>query len=49
MQIIFDNEDQKCQVINSFCIDELFIERDEVCTQNCQDCWERHVEMDVEE
>lgn len=50
MKIIFDDEDQKRQVIDSFCIDDLYIYRgDEVCCQNCDECWERHVEMEVED
>lgn len=49
MVIVFDNEDQKRRVIDSFCVDELYIDRDEVCSQNCEECWERHVNMEVEE
>lgn len=49
MRITFDNEDQKRQVIDSFCVDDLYIDRDEACCENCDECWERHVEMDVEE
>lgn len=49
MRITFDSEDQKRQMIDSFCVDELFIDRDEACCQNCDDCWERHIEMEVEE
>ena len=44
MKITFDNEDQKRQVIDSFCVDDLYIDRDEVCCENCDECWERHVE-----
>lgn len=49
MKIIFDNDEQKQQIINSFCIDELFIDRDEVCSQDCESCWERHIQMEVED
>lgn len=49
MKIIFDDEDQKLEVINSFCIDELYIDRDEACCQNCEECWERHVDMEVDD
>lgn len=49
MKIIFDSEDQKRQVIDSFCIDELYFDRDEPCCENCDECWERNIEMEVEE
>ena len=47
MRIVFDSYDQKEQIIRSFCIDELFVERETVCDQNCEECWERHVDMEV--
>lgn len=49
MKIIFDSDEQQRQVINSFCIDEMFIDRDESCCQDCEACWERHVQMEVED
>lgn len=49
MQIIFDNKEQQLAVIKSFCIDELFVDRDESCCMNCEECWERHVQMEVED
>lgn len=49
MKIIFDSEDQKRQMTDSFCVDELFLDREEVCGQNCDECWERHINMEVEE
>lgn len=49
MKIIFDSEDQKRKVIDSFCIDEVFVYREEPCCQNCDECWEKHVEMEVED
>lgn len=49
MLIVFDDEDQRRKVIDSFCIDELFIDRDVPCCQDCDKCWEDHVEMEVKE
>lgn len=49
MKITFDDEDQKRRIIDSFCVDELFIEREGVCRQDCDACWERFVEMEVGE
>ena len=49
MNIIFDSEDQKRKVIDSFCVDDLFVDREESCCWDCDACWERHVEMEVEE
>lgn len=49
MKITFDSDEQKQQVINSFCIDELYIDRKDICSQNCEACWEKYVQMEVDD
>lgn len=49
MQITFENMEQKDQVINSLCVDDLYIKRDIPCTENCEECWHRFVEIDFDE
>lgn len=49
MKILFDNDEQRSNVIRSFCVDELYVDREEVCCEDCESCWERHIETEVEE
>lgn len=49
MTIVFNSEDQKQKVISSFCVDELYIDRNTVCTQNCEECWDQYVTTDVQD
>lgn len=49
MKIVFDNNKQKQKFISRFCIVDLFLDQPNQCNENCAECWEKHIEMKVEE
>ena len=49
MKIVFDNNKQKQKFISRFCIVDLFLDQPNQCSEKCDECWGKHIEMDVEE
>ena len=49
MKIVFDNNEQKHKFISRFCIVDLFLGQPNQCSENCAECWKKHIEMEVEE
>ena len=49
MKVIFDSEEQFLEVTNALCVDDMRVERNEICCADCAACWEKFIDVEVEE
>lgn len=49
IKVIFDSEKQFLEVAEAICVDDMRVERNENCCEDCAACWEKFIDVEVEE